>query len=151
MSINEATHIANNRLPEEPAEDWLASWRKSMPRPEPVKASHGLDTQVDWSGVIHNALKAERGLLTEATGMAIGEVRNELGDEFDAAIEKLRGEMRAEADRLRAEFSQARELADLRTQLAEIKTLLTARSRKAAPPQLPAAPNVNGDARSQPQ
>jgi hypothetical protein len=119
-----------------------------MPRPEPEKASQRLDTalapQVDWSEVIRMALKSERTLLTEATGAALGEVREALRDEFDAAIEKLRAEMRAEVDRLRSEFSQANEIRELRVQLAEIKAMLAARSRKAAPPQPPAA--ANGDA-----
>ena len=104
------------------------------------------EPQIDWSSVISQALKTERALLTEATGQAIGEVRSEICDE----IEALRVEMRAEMERLRAEFSQANELRDLRVQLAEIKALLTARSRKPPPPQSPAAPsNSNGDARSQ--
>jgi hypothetical protein len=150
MTLAEAERIARERLPEEgPAVDELANWRRPA---EPPKQPRGLDTapvpQVDWSVVIHGALKAERGLLTEATGRAIGEVRDAVLDEVDAAIEKVRAEFRAETDRLRAEFSQARELGELRTQLAEIKTLLTARSRKPPPPQPPAAP-ANGDARSQ--
>jgi hypothetical protein len=153
MSIEEAERIARERLPEEPGQDWLANWRKSTPRPESVKEPQRLDTEpadaIDWSDVIHRALKAERGLMTEATGRALGEVREEIRDEVDAAIEKLRAEMRAEADRLREQFSQANELAALRVQLAEIKTLLTARARKAPPPQLPGSAS-NGDAR-QPQ
>jgi hypothetical protein len=113
-----------------------------------VKEPPKLDTaQVDVSRVIGMALRAERALHSEATGHALGEVRNEVLDEVDAAIEKLRTEFRAEADRLRAEFSQANELRALRVELAEIKALLTARSRKAAPPsQLPAP--ANGDARN---
>jgi hypothetical protein len=151
MTLEEAERIARERLPEEPAEDPLADWRKSMPRPEPEKTSQSLDTaQVDWSLIIHQALKAERALLTEATGSALGEVREELRDEFAAAIEKLRAEFRAEVDRLRAEFSQAREVQSLRVELAEIKTLLTARSRRATPAQPPASTSGNGDAR-QPQ
>jgi hypothetical protein len=101
------------------------------------------EPQIDWSSVISQALKTERALLTEATGQAIGEVRSEICDE----IEALRVEMRAEVERLRAEFSQANEIRDLRVQLTEIKALLVARSRKpASPPQPPAAPS-NGDAR----
>jgi hypothetical protein len=154
MTEQEALRISEHRLADEPAVDWLADWRKSMPRPEPEKTSQRLDTapapEVDWSEVIHNALKAERGLLTEATGSALGEVREEIRDEFDAAIERLRAEMRAEVDRLRSEFSQANELRDLRVQLAEIKAMLAPRARKAPAPQVPAAP-ANGDARSQPQ
>jgi hypothetical protein len=149
MTLDEATYIANNCLPEEGPADSLANWRR--PPVEPAKPQRQLDTApapvIDWSAVIHGALKAERGLLTEATGRAIGEVRNEVLDEVDAAIEKLRTEFRAETDRLRAEFSQAREVQSLRTELAEIKALLTARSRKPLPPQLPAP--ANGDARPQ--
>src|SRR5262245_39344462 len=153
MTLEEAERIACTLLPGERA-DALTNWRGSMPPPEPVKAPRGLDTapapQIDWSLIIHQALKAERGLLTEATGLAIGETREALRDEFEAAIEKLRTEFRAEVDRLRAEFSQAREVQSLRVELAEIKTLLTARSRRATPAQPPASTSGNGDAR-QPQ
>jgi hypothetical protein len=150
MTLEEAEGIAR----EEPAVDELAKWRASMPKPEPVKPARGLDTapapQVDWSAVIRGALKAERALLTEATGGAVGEACNEVRAEFEAALEKVRVEMRAESERLRAEFSTAREIQTLRTELAEIKALLTARSRKpAAPPQTPAAASSNGDARPQ--
>src|SRR5262245_10085403 len=142
MTLEEAMHVANNRLPEEPAEDWLTSWQAARPRPEPVKEPPKLDTaQVDVSRVIGMTLRADRALHSEATGQALGEVRNEVLDEFDAAIEKLRAEFCAEAERLRAEFSQANELRELRVQLAEIKPLLTARSRKAPP-----APSSNSDA-----
>jgi hypothetical protein len=163
MDLSEAERISRERLPEEPAEDWLASWRKAMPKPEAERPVRGLDTaQVDVHAEIRKAADRERTLLTEATGSALGQVRNEVLDEVDAAIEKLRAEFRAETDRLHAEFSQAREVQSLRTELAEIKALLTARSRKAPPPQVPApsssalpladaslAPglNGNGDAR----
>jgi hypothetical protein len=135
-------------LPEEGLADSLAAWRRPV---EPPKRERGLDTapapQVDWSAVIHGALKAERWLLTEAFGGALGETRNEIRDEFEAAIEKLRVEMRADVDRLRAEFSQANELRALSVELAEIKAMLAARSRKPPPPQ-PATAPANGDARN---
>jgi hypothetical protein len=141
MTLEEAMAISERQLPGEPPEP---DWR---PPAEPAKPA----PQTDWSGVISRALKAERACLTEATGLAIGEVRNEVLDELDAAVEKLRAELRAEAARLRAEFSQANELRDLRVQLAEIKAMLAARSRKAPPPPQPPAASSNGDARSQPQ
>jgi hypothetical protein len=148
MSLEEAERIARNRLPEEGPP--LADWRR--PPPEPQKRERGLDTaptpQVDWSAVIRQALKSERTLLTEATGAALGEVREALRDEFEAALEKVRAEMRAEMERLRAEFSQANELRELRAELREVKALLlTPRSRRATPPAQIAAP-INGDARN---
>ena len=103
MSLEEAEAIARHRLPAEgPPTDW-----RGQQEPAPAKPARGLDTmpepQIDWSSVISQALKTERALLTEATGQAIGEVRSEICDE----IEALRVEMRAEVERLRAEFSQA--------------------------------------------
>jgi hypothetical protein len=166
MSLEEAERIACTPLPGERA-DALTNWRGSMPPAEPMKAQQRLDTapEVDWSAIIHQVAKTERGLLTEAMGQAIGDVRNEVLDEFEAAIAELRTEMRREVDQLRAEFSQAREIATLRTELAEIKALLMARTRtKAAPAQPPAqvpapsealpladaslAPRTNGDGRA---
>jgi hypothetical protein len=153
MTHDEAMRINDNLLEGE-RPDALTNWRASMPPPEPPKRERGLDTaptpQVDWSAVIHGALKAERTLTTESVGGALGEVRNALLDEFEAAIEKVRAEFRREVDQLREQFSQAREVQSLRTELVEIKALLTARSRKpAAPPQLPAVAASNGDARPQ--
>ena len=158
MTLEEAMAISNNRLPEEGPP--LADWQRAPP--EPPKRPRGLDTapapQVDWSTVIRQALKAERTLTTESVGGALAEIRDGLRDEFEAAIEKVRAEFRREVERLRAEFSQAREVQSLRTELAEIKGLLTARSRKAASSQVPApslpladaspAPKANGNGRA---
>jgi hypothetical protein len=149
MTLEEATRIANNRTAEEPAEDWLTSWQAARPQPEPAREPRKLDTaQIDVAAVIRQALKAERGLMTEATGGAIGEIRNEIRDEFEAEVARLR----AELDQLRHEFSQANELRELRAELREIREMLTRKPRVAkTPPSLQLPGPANGDARSQPQ
>jgi hypothetical protein len=112
MTLEEAEAIARGRrLDSEPAEDWLKSWHRTMPTPEPRREPRGLDT--DIAAVVRTALKGERELLTEATGQAIGEVRDEIFDEIERlitqAVDKLRVELciefsrQLEALRLRAD------------------------------------------------
>jgi hypothetical protein len=144
VTLEEAERIARERTPDEPAEDWLTSWQAARPQPEPPKQERRLDTaQVDVAAVIRGTVRAERAVTSEATGLALGTVRNEIFDAVDAEVAKLK----AEIDRLRAEFSQANELRELHAELREIKEML---AKKARPPKAPAlqlpAP-ANGDAR----
>jgi hypothetical protein len=146
VTLEEAERIARTRLPEEPGEDWLASWQAARPQPEPPKEPRKLDTSpVDVAAVVRGAIRAERSFTSEVTGLALGQVRNEIFDAVDDEIAKLK----AEVERLRAEFAQADALRELRAELKEIKDLLAKRARpsKAPAPQLPAP--ANGDARPQ--
>jgi hypothetical protein len=146
VTLEEAERIARERLPEEPGDDWLASWQATRPVPEPVKPPRGLDTaQVDVAAVVRSALRAERAFTSEVTGLALGEIRNEILDAVDAEVAKLK----AEIDKLRGEVSQANELRDLRAELREIKEILAKRTRAPKTPALQLPAPANGDARPQ--
>jgi hypothetical protein len=117
MSLEEAEWIARNRLPDEPSEDEVASWQAHRPRPEPRRETRSLDTapappQIDWADVIRRAILAERSVMSEIVGSAIGEIRNETLDEVEGMIAAAVNQLRAE---LRVEFS--RQLDGLRGQI----------------------------------
>jgi hypothetical protein len=119
MTLEEAERIARERTPDEPAEDWLASWQAARPRPEPERKAPKLDTmQTDVRDEIRSVVDRERKILTEATGLAIAEIRDETLDEVDAAIAKA-------VEQLRAEF--AGQLAQLRCQTDTLGGELKAR------------------------
>jgi hypothetical protein len=114
--MSEAERISRERLPTEPREDWLESWRRTMPKPEPERRARGLDTappaqEVDWSSIIRRAILSERSFMVEAVGGALGEVRNEVLDEVEQliaqAVEQIKSDLRAEV---------AGQLAQLRSQ-----------------------------------
>jgi hypothetical protein len=108
VTLDQAMHFANNRLPEEGPADELANWRRSMPPPEPKREERKLDTmQVDVRAEIEKAVARERFLLVEATGQALAEYGDQLASEFEALLAQA-------ADKLRAEF--AGQLAQMRSQ-----------------------------------
>jgi hypothetical protein len=163
MTLEEAMAISERRLPGEPPEP---DWRASRPAPEPRRKTPGLDTapapEVDVAYVIRAALKAERSIMSEIVGGAIGEIRADMYDEIERmiaqAIENLRAETRVEAARalhfLRCEiFAQIdciqKNSGELRTKVDEI---LAKRRRARSKPNgngsalLLPAPNGNGHA-----
>jgi hypothetical protein len=172
MTLEEAEWISRNRLPEEPREDELASWRATRPLPEPRGRQQRLDTMptqpVDMAAVIRGALKGERVLLTEAFGGALAEYGDGLLDEIETMIAATAAELREEfarqIDQLRSEFSNRIDL--VHTQGSEPRAQLEqviARKRRAKAAKangehllLPApaladaslVPRTNGDGRS---
>jgi hypothetical protein len=119
MTLEEAEAIARGRTADEPAEDWLASWRRTRPRPEPARKQRSLDTmpqpaqEVDVAFVIRAALKAERSVMSEIVGGALGEYGNQLADELLGQVERM---IAATAAELRDEFS--RQIDQLRAELS---------------------------------
>jgi hypothetical protein len=173
MTLQEAERIARELLPGEPGGDALASWRASMPRPEPAKPARGLDTApaIDWALVIRMALKSERAHVLEVVGAALGENNNDILDQVEALIaqaaDQIKSELRAEfakqIDGLRAELAAGFAIhgAKLRSELEAIiaaKKARRARAQAAKPNGstssehllLPAPNGSNGDGR-QPQ
>jgi hypothetical protein len=158
MSLDEAKRIARTRLADEPADDWLTSWRRTMPAPEPKREERKLDTmQIDWPAEIRAAVARERAFMTEVIGQALAEYGDGIITEIEQKIAAAADRVRAD---LRAEFAQAIGL--LRRQIdtqgselrAELEKIIAKRRRaKAAatsnetfaPLQLP-APNGNGHA-----
>jgi hypothetical protein len=114
MTLEEAMAISEHRLPGEPPE---ADWRASRPRQEPKRQTRGLDTaqqpEIDIAYVIRGALKAERSVMVEIVGQALGEYGNQLADEIlaevrqliEAAVEGLRAEFSRQLDQLREDFT----------------------------------------------
>jgi hypothetical protein len=118
VTLEEAMYIANNRLPDEPGEDEIASWRSMRPQQEPTRRERGLDTMaapppIDWALVIRQAILGERAFLTEAIGGALAEYGDGLGDELIAQVESM---IAATAAELREEFS--RQIDQLRAELS---------------------------------
>jgi hypothetical protein len=169
MTLQEAMEISNRLLPGEPGGDELANWQAMRPRPEPPKRERGLDTappmpEIDWALIINAAIRGERAHMVEAVGEAIGEHGNGLLTEVEGMIAQAADQLRAEINKLRAEFAiqidQLRnELSvridsahtqgnELRAQLEEIIAKKKRARTKAALLQLP-APNGNGDAHPQ--
>jgi hypothetical protein len=145
VTEDEALWISRNRLPGEPGGDELTRWRNSMPPAEPERKPRGLDTapapEVDWAAVIRGALKAERSIMSEIVGKALGQYGDELFSEIEVAIatavDQLRTELRAEIEQLRSELSGRIDStqthgAELRAELE--KVIARKRARKAAKP-----------------
>jgi len=160
MTLEEAMHIASNRLPEEP-EDALTNWQAARPPPEPPKRPRGLDTSpVDWPAEIRKAASRERALIVEAVGQALGEHGNAIIGEVEqmiaAAVDQVRSELRAEFAGQISELSARIDLAhtqgnELRAQLEEI--IAKKRRAKAAKPNGSRLllPGPNGNAQHGPQ
>jgi hypothetical protein len=163
MTLEEAMAISEHRLPGEPPE---ADWRASRPRPEPRREERKLDTmpaapEIDSALVIRQAILAERSVMSEVIGEAIGEVNNQTLDEVEQLIAQAAGqiktELREEIGQMREEFFKRLDL--VRGQGAELKTELdkiVARRKRAraakpegSPLMLPApladAPGLNGN------
>src|SRR5213080_3678831 len=122
VTLEEAMAISERRLPGEP-EDPLADWRASRPPPEPKRETRNLDTapapQIDWSGVIRQALKAERSIMFEIIGSAIGdETLGEVEQLIAQAINEVRTELRREMEQLRCRIDT--QGSELRGQLEQI-------------------------------
>jgi hypothetical protein len=118
MTLEEAEWIARNRLPDEPREDKVATWRASRPRPEPARRERGLDTMpaeppIDWALVIRQAILGERAFMNEAIGGAIAVYGDGLGDSIIADVERM---IAATAAELKEEF--ARQIAELKAELS---------------------------------
>jgi hypothetical protein len=114
MTLEEAEWIARNRLPDEPAENSLADWQATRPRPEPARCERSLDTMpapppIDWALVIRQALLGERAHMTEAIGGALAEYGDELGDSIIADVERMIAEAKEEF---------ARQIAELKAELS---------------------------------
>jgi hypothetical protein len=141
MTLEEAEFIARNRLPGEPREDGITAWRASRPRPEPARREKGLDTmpapeQIDWADIIRRAILAERSVMSEVIGSAIGEYGNQTLDEVETLIAKaadqIKTELREEIGQMREEFFKRLDL--VRGQGVELKAELekiAARKRRA--------------------
>jgi hypothetical protein len=150
MTLEEAMHIANNRLPDEPAADPLANWRATKPPAEPARKTRGLDTVpapvIDWALVIRQALLGERAHMTEAIGGAIGEVRNDTLDEVEqliaAAADQIKSELRTEIEQMRFEFFKRLDL--VRGQGVELRAELEAAIAKKKRARPMAQPNGSG-------
>jgi hypothetical protein len=175
VTEEEALFISRNFLPGEPGGDELANWRANRPPREPARHERGLDTMpapppIDWADVIKRAIRAERSVMSEIVGSAIGEVRNETLDETEQLIaqaaEQIKSGLRAEIDQMRVECFKRLDL--VRGQGVELqaeldKIIAKKRRAKAAKANgehllLPAPPladaslapglNGNGDGRS---
>jgi hypothetical protein len=161
VTLEEAMGISERRLPEEPGEDWLESWQAARPQPEPPKQPRKLDTAppVDWAAEIQKAVDRERRILTEATGTALAEIRDDALDEVEkliaAAVEQLRAEFSGQLAQLRCQTDTLG--GELKAQLEKIiarkrraKAAKTNGSNHGLPSGEPLLlPGLNGDARPQ--
>jgi hypothetical protein len=175
VTWEEAMEISNRLLPGEPGGDEIARWQACRPQPEPPKRERGLDTmRVDLDAEIRKAVTRERALLTEATGQALGEIRDTVLDEAEQLIATAVNQLRAEINQMREEFfsrfdsvraqgvelrAEFTGLAQLRSQAdtlgGELKAQLEiiARKRRAARarPSLLQLPGPNGNGNAHPQ
>jgi hypothetical protein len=109
MTFEEAMAISERRLPGEPPEP---DWRASRPAPEPKRRARGLDTapqpEVDIAYVIRGAILAERSVMVEIVGQALGEYCNGILDQVETMIGAVAAEIREDfgrqIDQLRAEL-----------------------------------------------
>jgi hypothetical protein len=171
MTLEEAEFIARNYLPDEPRADDLTAWRASRPPAEPARRERGLDTmpaapeQIDWALVIRQVIRAERSIMSEIIGEAIGEVNNSTLDEVETLIAKaadqIKNELREEIGQMREEFFKRLDLVrgqgvELHARLDEISKKRRTRAAKpnGSPLMLPAPADAelspkgsNGDGR----
>jgi hypothetical protein len=148
MTLEEAEWIARNRLPDEPRADEITAWRASQPRPGPKRETRGLDTmpmpaEIDWADVIRRAILAERSVMSEVIGEAIGEVNNSTLDEVETLIAKTADQLREEINQMRVEFFKRLDLVrgqgvELRAEIEKI----AAKKRRAR--STAASPNGSG-------
>jgi hypothetical protein len=87
------------------------------------------EPEIDWADIIRRAILAERSIMSEVIGSAIGEINNETLDEVETLIAKaadqIKCELRAEIDQMRVEFFKRLDLVrgqgvELRTELEKI-------------------------------
>jgi hypothetical protein len=161
MTLEEAMAISEHRLPGEPPE---ADWRTSRPRREPARRERGIDTApapdpIDWALVIRGAIKAERSIMSEVIGSAMGEYVNQQADELLAevrqliasAVEELRAEFTRQLDQLREDFTaQATELFEsvalISTESQRLRSQMDAINLKKARARARSKANGNGSA-----
>jgi hypothetical protein len=78
------------------ARDPLVRWQKMRPRPEPQPREPKLDirppTLAEIDHLIGQRIDAERSLMIDAVGAAMGEILAQLRKEIEAATVKLRSE-----------------------------------------------------------
>jgi hypothetical protein len=144
MSLTEAEWIARNYLPDEPRQDEIENWRNAQPRQEPKREEGKLDTmqapeQIDWADVIRRAILAERAIMSEIIGEAIGEIQNQTLDETERLIaqaaDQIKNELREEIGQMREEFFKRLDLVrgqgvELRAELEKIAKRKRARAAK---------------------